>query len=136
MDAKTILNPKGWLIGVGIVNILFSIMNYMMGGDVATTALEAEYGALSDRELAVATGYEEGWGIFGIPYGVLAIASGVLLSGSDRAKMALTAGLTFIGDLPCAGDHLERKRLRGSHGTSRPALCGSDCLDGLRITST
>ena len=96
MDAKTILNPKGWLIGVGIVNILFSIMNYMMGGDVATTALEAEYGALSDRELAVATGYEEGWGIFGIPYGVLAIASGVLLSGSDRAKMALTAGLTFI----------------------------------------
>ena len=65
MDAKTILNPKGWLIGVGIVNILFSIMNYMMGGDVATTALEAEYGALSDRELAVATGYEEGWGIFG-----------------------------------------------------------------------
>ena len=62
MDAKTILNPKGWLIGVGIVNILFSIMNYMMGGDVATTALEAEYGALSDRELAVATGYEEGWG--------------------------------------------------------------------------
>ena len=30
-----------------------------------------------------------------IPYGVLAIASGVLLSGSDRAKMALTAGLTF-----------------------------------------
>ena len=42
MDAKTILNPKGWLIGVGIVNILFSIMNYMMGGDVATTALEAE----------------------------------------------------------------------------------------------
>ena len=71
MDAKTILNPKGWLIGVGIVNILFSIMNYMMGGDVATTALETEYGALSDRELAVATGYEEGWGIFGIPYGVL-----------------------------------------------------------------
>ena len=49
MDAKTILNPKGWLIGVGIVNILFSMMNYMMGGDVATTALEAEYGALSDR---------------------------------------------------------------------------------------
>ena len=79
MDAKTILNPKGWLIGVGAVNILFSIMNYMMGGDVATTALDAQYGALSERELAMATGYEEGWGIFGIPYGVLAIASGVLL---------------------------------------------------------
>ena len=96
MDAKTILNPKGWLIGVGAVNILFSIMNYMMGGDVATTALDAQYGALSERELAMATGYEEGWGIFGIPYGVLAIASGILLSGPDRAKMALTAGLTFI----------------------------------------
>ncbi|MGB0471207.1 MAG: hypothetical protein ACPGJA_00055 [Candidatus Thalassarchaeaceae archaeon] len=96
MDAKTILNPKGWLIGVGTVNILFSIMNYAMGGDVATTALDAQYGALSERELAMATGYEEGWGIFGIPYGVLAIASGILLSGSDRAKMALTAGLTFI----------------------------------------
>ena len=79
MDAKTILNPKGWLIGVGIVNILFSIMNYMMGGDVSTT--KAEYGTLSDRELAVATGYEEGWGLVGVPYGVLAIASGVLLSG-------------------------------------------------------
>ena len=96
MDAKTILNPKGWLIGVGIVNILFSISNYMMGGDVATTALEAEYGALSDRELSMATGYEEGWGLFGIPYGILAIASGLLLSGSDRAKMALTAGLAFM----------------------------------------
>ena len=96
MDAKTILNPKGWLIGVGTVNILFSIMNYAMGGDVATTALDAQYGALSERELAMATGHEEGWGIFGIPYGVLAIASGILLSGSDRAKMALTAGLTFI----------------------------------------
>ena len=96
MDAKTILNPKGWLIGVGAVNILFSIMNYAMGGDVATTALDAQYGALSERELAMATGYEEGWGIFGIPYGVLAIASGILLSGSDRAKMAFTAGLTFI----------------------------------------
>ena len=96
MDAKTILNPKGWLIGVGIVNILFSAMNYLMGGDVATTALEAEYGALSERELSMATGYEEGWGLFGIPYGILAIASGLLLSGSDRAKMALAAGLTFM----------------------------------------
>jgi len=96
MDAKTILNPKGWLIGVGIVNILFSAMNFLMGGDVATTALEAEYGALSERELSIATGYEEGWGLFGIPYGILAIASGLLLSGSDRAKMALTAGLAFI----------------------------------------
>ena len=96
MDAKNILNPKGWLIGVGIVNILFSIMNYAMAGDTATAALETEYGALSAQELAIATGYEEGWGIFGIPYGILAIASGLLLSGSDRAKMALTAGLTFI----------------------------------------
>ena len=68
----------------------------MMGGDVATTAFEAEYGTLSDRELSMATGYEEGWGLFGIPYGILAIASGLLLSGSDRAKMALTAGLAFM----------------------------------------
>ena len=96
MDTKTILNPKGWLIGVGIVSILFSLSNYMMGGDVATTAFEAEYGTLSDRELSMATGYEEGWGLFGIPYGILAIASGLLLSGSDRAKMALTAGLAFM----------------------------------------
>ena len=71
-------------------------MNYMTGGDIATTALEAEYGALSERELSMATGYEEGWGLFGIPYGILAIASGLLLSGSDRAKMALTAGLAFM----------------------------------------
>jgi len=85
MDAKTILNPKGWLIGVGIVNILFSAMNYLMGGDVATTALEAEYGALSDRELSIATGYDEGWGLFGLPYGVLAIASVVPLLGFEPA---------------------------------------------------
>ena len=99
MDTKTILNPKGWLIGVGIVSILFSLSNYMMGGDVATTAFEAEYGTLSDRELSMATGYEEGWGLFGIPYGILAIASGLLLSGSDRAKMekAIASGLLLSG---------------------------------------
>ena len=55
MDMKTILNPKWWLIGVGAVNILFSLMNFITGGDIATTALEDGYGALSDRELAIAT---------------------------------------------------------------------------------
>lgn len=96
MDIKTILNPKWWLIGVGALNILFSLVNFITGGDVATTALEDGYGALSDRELAIATGYEEGWGLFGIPYGVLAIASGLMLDGSGRAKMALVSGVTFI----------------------------------------
>ena len=66
MDMKTILNPKWWLIGVGAVNILFSLVNFITGGDVATTALEDGYGAHSDRELAIAPGNEEGWGRFGI----------------------------------------------------------------------
>ena len=90
------MNPKYWLIGVGGVNILFSLVNFVTGGDIATDALEEGYGSLSDRELAIATGYEEGWGLFGIPYGVLAIASGLMLNDSARANMALVSGLTFI----------------------------------------
>jgi len=90
------LNPKWWLIVVGGLNILGGLMNFFMGGDTATTALEAQYGALSTRELEIATGYEEGWGIFSIPYGILAIASGLVLNSDGRAKMAMVAGLSFI----------------------------------------
>ena len=61
---------------------------------------EAEYGTLSDRELAVATGYEEA-GESLVFLTRLGIASGLLLTGSDRAKMALTAGLTFIVPSSC-----------------------------------
>ena len=87
MESTNYMNPKYWLIGVGAVNLLFSLYNFFDASGVAEIALTDHYGALSDRELAIATGYEEGWGLFGIPYGILAIGAGLVLDSDGQAKM-------------------------------------------------
>ena len=100
MESTNYMNPKYWLIGVGAVNLLFSLYNFFDASGVAEIALTDHYGALSDRELAIATGYEEGWGLFGIPYGILAIGAGLVLDSDGQAKMALVSGLAFIATFP------------------------------------
>ena len=100
MESTNYMNPKYWLIGVGAVNLLFSLYNFFDASGVAEIALTDHYGALSDRELAIATAYEEGWGLFGIPYGILAIGAGLVLDSDGQAKMALVSGLAFIATFP------------------------------------
>ena len=100
MDMMKLMNPKYWLLGLGVVNILFSFYNLVEASEVAKTALQDHYGTLSDRELQIATGYEEGWGIFGIPYGIFAIGSALMLDEQGVAKVALLSGLTLVITFP------------------------------------
>ena len=54
MDFKSIMNPQKWLIGGGIVQLLFSTWLIMAPGDFAETA----WSDLTTRELEIATAYE------------------------------------------------------------------------------
>ena len=93
---KKYMNPKWWLIVTGVLFLLANLVNYITAADVATVGFEGHYDTLSDRELAIAEHYEQGWGLFGIPYGIFAISVGLLFGKKEQAKMAMVAGITFI----------------------------------------
>lgn len=93
MDFKSIMNPQGWLIGGGIVQLMFSIWLIMAPGDFA----ESAWSDLTARELEIATAYEMFWGWFGVPWGLWALMVGFMTSGQTQARItALTGAMLLI----------------------------------------
>lgn len=93
MDFKSIMNPQRWLIGGGVVQLLFSTWLIMAPGDFA----ESAWSDLTARELEIATAYEMFWGWFGVPWGLWALMVGFMTSGQTQARItALTGAMLLI----------------------------------------
>ena len=93
MDFKSIMNPQRWLIGGGVVQLLFSTWLIMAPGDFA----ESAWSELTARELEIATAYEMFWGWFGVPWGLWALMVGFMTSGQTQARItALTGAMLLI----------------------------------------
>ena len=89
MDAKNILNPKGWLIGLGALMILLT-MPTMLDGQATAEQMWGE-GNVESHDAA----YEEMWALHMVPLGIMAVATGLLVKGEALAKMAITAALSL-----------------------------------------
>ena len=93
MDFKSIMNPQRWLIGGGVVQLLFSTWLIMAPGDFA----ESAWSDLTARELEIATAYEMFWGWFGVPWGLWALMVGFMTSGQTQARItALTGAMLLV----------------------------------------
>lgn len=90
MDAKRILNPKGWLIGLGILVILLASGNIAGSEEIAETSWGKDN--IKGNEAA----YEEMWALHLIPLGIMAITTGLLVKGKALSHIAMTASGTIV----------------------------------------
>ena len=102
MDAKEILDPQKLMITVGVLTVILSIMGIMNGEQWA------EYGWGEENVLAHDADYEKMWALHIMPLGVMAIGTGVFVSGKALAKMSMLAPsvvvIIFVGMGILTGD--------------------------------
>ena len=91
MEINKILNPKGWLIGLGVFVLLFSVSGVMDPESVAETGW-GEDAEITDEMLA----YESMWALHMIPFGILAITTALVVKGEALAKLAITASASVV----------------------------------------
>ena len=91
MEINKILNPKGWLIGLGVFLLLFSVGGVMDPESVAEMSWGEDV-EITDEILA----YESMWALHMIPLGILAITTALVVKGEALAKMAMTASASVI----------------------------------------
>ena len=90
MEMKEILNPKGWMIGLGVIVILASLGKIFGAENVATQAC-GENNIMGNE-----ADYEEMWGLHLIPLGAMAIATGLFVKGKALSQMAMTASAAIV----------------------------------------
>jgi len=90
MEIKEILNPKGWMIGLGVIVILAAL------GNIAGAESVAEQGWGEDNIMGNEAAYEEMWGLHLIPLGAMAIATGLFVKGQALSQMAMTASAAIV----------------------------------------
>ena len=88
MDAKTILNPKGWLMAFGLIFILLGTGNYL----TAETAAEAAYDDPTDRDVF----YEQTFGLFSMALAVMALTTALVVTGRPLSILAMTSSGVMI----------------------------------------
>ena len=88
MDAKKILNPKGWLMAFGLIFILLGTSNYL----TAETAAEAAYPDPTDRDVF----YEQTFGLFTMALAVMALTTGLVVTGRALSILAMTSSGVMI----------------------------------------
>ncbi len=91
MEINKILNPKGWLIGLGVFVLLFSASGVMDPESVAEMGW-GEDAEITDEMLA----YESMWALHMIPFGILAITTALVVKGEALAKLAITASASVV----------------------------------------
>ena len=91
MEINKILNPKGWLIGLGVFVLLFSVSGVMDPESVAEMGW-GEDAEITDEMLA----YESMWALHMIPFGILAITTALVVKGEALAKLATTASASVV----------------------------------------
>ena len=95
MEINKILNPKGWLIGLGALVLLLSVGGVMDPESVAEMSW-GEDAEITDEILA----YESMWALHMIPFGILAITTGLVVKGEELAKLARQHNNANILSLP------------------------------------
>ncbi len=90
MDPKEFLHPKIMMIALGII-VIFTSFYGMMNGDEW-----AEIGWGADNVLAHDSAYEEMWALHMMPLGVMAILTGITVTGKELAKMALYSPVVLV----------------------------------------
>tara|TARA_Y100001934_G_scaffold277722_1_gene377214 strand:- start:52 stop:471 length:420 start_codon:yes stop_codon:yes gene_type:complete len=102
MDAKEILDPQKLMITVGVLTVVLSFWGIMNGEQWA------EYGWGEENVLAHDADYEKMWALHIMPLGVMAIGTGVFVSGKALAKMSMLAPsvvvIIFVGMGALTGD--------------------------------
>ena len=103
MDAKEILDPQKLMITVGVLTVILSIMGIM------NAEQWAEYGWGEENVLAHDADYEKMWALHIMPLGVMAIGTGVFVSGRALAQMSMLAPsvvvIIFVGMGALTGDN-------------------------------
>ncbi|MGB1797354.1 MAG: hypothetical protein ACPHJ5_05515 [Candidatus Thalassarchaeaceae archaeon] len=103
MEAKEILTPKNMLVALGTIVIVMSLYGMANGDEWA----EAGWG--EDNVLAHDEAYEEMWALHLMPLGVMAIITGMVVTGKELARVAMFSPVVlvimFVGMTILAGDN-------------------------------
>lgn len=91
MEINKILNPKGWLIGLGVLILFFSLAGVLNPETVAEESWGDDV-EITDEMIA----YEAMWALHMIPLGILAITTALVVKGQALAKMAITASASIV----------------------------------------
>ena len=113
MDAKTILNPKWWLLAFGVLFLLAGIGNYLGAEGSAETAYPGDYTA---RDVF----YEQTFGLFTMVATTLAIVTALTLSGRELSILSMAASGTMIAFMMLhymAGEEVD-------YGFNNPVMLG------------
>jgi hypothetical protein len=89
MDAKKILNPKGWLMAFGLIFILLGTGNYLTAESAAETAYPDDS---TDRDVF----YEQTFGLFSMALAVMALTTGLVVTGRALSILAMTSSGVMI----------------------------------------
>ena len=84
MDAKTILNPKWWLLAFGVLFFLAGLSNYLGAEGSADTAYPGDYTA---RDVF----YEQTFGLFTMVAATLATVTSLKVSGRELSILSMTS---------------------------------------------
>ena len=91
MEIKTYLNPKWWLIVIGVVFFALGAGNYIG----AEGASETAYPDPTDRDVF----YEQTFGLFSMSLAAMAISTGLFVKGRGLSMLTMTASVAVIGFL-------------------------------------
>ena len=90
MEAKDILKPKNMLVTLGTIVIVMSIYG------MANPDEWAESGWGEENVLAHDEAYEEMWALHLMPLGVMAIITGMVVTGKELARIAMLSPVVLV----------------------------------------
>ena len=103
MEVKEILTPKNMMIALGTIVIVMSLYGMTHGDEWA------EFGWGEDNVQPHDEAYEEMWALHIMPLGIMAIITGMVVTGKELAKMAMFAPIVlvnmFVGMMILASDN-------------------------------
>ena len=94
MEAKEIMNPKYWMVGIGGLMLLMSVLGVMDGEQMAEDMWGADNVAEHDAE------YEEMWALNMMPLFAMFVVIGLLAKGKTLAQLTMAASafsIAFMG---------------------------------------
>lgn len=90
MEVKEVLEPKNLLIVIGLLVIVISCLG------MANSEQWAEWGWDDEPVGAHDSAYEQMWALHILPFGVLAIGTGLFVTGKPLAQMSMLASATIF----------------------------------------
>ena len=90
MEAKEIMNPKYWMVGIGGLMLLMSVLGVMDGEQMAEDMWGADNVAEHDAE------YEEMWALNMMPLFAMFVFIGMLAKGKTLAQLTMAASASSI----------------------------------------